>query len=224
MDRIFPRRDDLPCKTFKGLPSQLFIPPHWHAFSLTKSGCYVLNELLFYFSLPYSYWKDLPISRLKIFMASSYSFTFPPLPFSVPTPFPPLTFIFQDVFIGRKTYSFSSLIFLAKLNKPNSFCLQHKRQIVLSSDQHPALPCIWNSPFPGTGGHSCTEEFGGSASRVLSLCHPLPKQLLLSLCVPTLKSSTAAFSHPNVSSNKFGSVWYPNRWLVCPLTGSPTLL
>lgn len=113
--------------------------------------------------------------------------------------------------------------FLAKL-KPNSFSSQEKRQIVLSSEQHLALPCSWNSPFPSTGGHNCTEEFGGSASRELSLCHPLPKQLLLSLHVPTLKSSTAAFSHPNVSSNKFGLVLYQNRWLVCPLIGTPTLL
>lgn len=115
MDKIFPRRDDLGWKTFRGLSPQLFIVSHRYAISLIKSWSYVLKLVTFFFffflSLCYSYWKDLPISRLNIFMASSYSFTLLLLPCSVTTPFPSLAFTFQDVFIGRK-HSLSSLSLL----------------------------------------------------------------------------------------------------------------
>lgn len=81
----------------------------------TKCLGFFLNS---FFSLCYSYWKDLPISHLNIFTASSYSFTLLLLPFGIATPFPSfLAFAFQDVFLGRKHYCHSSLALLKQTSQ-----------------------------------------------------------------------------------------------------------
>lgn len=167
MDKIFPRRDDLSWKTFQGLPSQLFILSHWHAISSIKLWSCVLKPvtfiLVFIFSLCYSYWKDLPISRLNIFAASSYSFTLLRLPFGVTTPFPSLAFTFRDVFIGRKHIPLSSLILLNQTS-----------QILSARSRKTCCPDLWSkpgssldSPFLDAGGRSYAEKFRGSLNSVL---------------------------------------------------------
>lgn len=225
MDKIFPRRDDLSWKTFQGLPSQLFILSHWHAISSIKLWSCVLKPvtfiLVFIFSLCYSYWKDLPISRLNIFAASSYSFTLLRLPFGVTTPFPSLAFTFRDVFIGRKHIPLSSLILLNQTS-----------QILSARSRKTCCPDLWSKPgsslrpFPpgftllGRRWPQLRREIQRQSQQCIVSCHISPKQLLFSFGVPTLKSSTAVFSHPYVSSHKFGLFLYQNRWLFCPLIGS----
>lgn len=123
MDKIFPRRDVLAENLSRVFISTVIVS-HRFAITFTKlrSGVLKLSVWGFFlnsfFSLCYSYWKDLPISRLNIFTASSYSFTLLLLPFGIATPFPSfLAFAFQDVFLGRKHYCHSSLALLKQTSQ-----------------------------------------------------------------------------------------------------------